>query len=95
MKKLNEVLGHEAEISALVKEAKAQGVDEEFLNKVLAASETPEDTIADLRVLAEPRGKRITPKTAKPPPYERELDPHEESIFLETLAGEHEPETVV
>ena len=101
MKKLSQILEYEVgpederEISALVEKVKANGVDEEFLNKVLASSESAEDTVADLRVLAEPKGKRITPKTPPLPPYERELEVFEEQIFLEMLEGEHQPVTTV
>ena len=109
MEKLRDVAGHEHDeagrftagaadakaIESLVKEAKAQGVDEEFIKKVIVASETPEDTIADLKVLAEPKGKKLIPRLPPLEPYERELEVFEESLFLETLAGEHQPETIV
>ena len=94
LKALSEIVSN-SEVQALAEQAKAQGVDEEFLKKVLVASGTPQDAIADLKVLATPKGKRITPKTPKPPPYERELDPHEEWLLEEMLAGELEPQTTV
>lgn len=96
MKQPGEVAGHKqahTEIAALVKEAKAQGIDPEFIKKVIASSESHEDTIADLQGLTrKEKSRRPLPPLSH---RERELDPHDESIFEEMLAGEHEPETIV
>lgn len=85
------------EVAGLIEQARAQGVDENLLKRVGSAAGSREDHLADLRVLARPKGARITPKLPDLPPrvHERQLDHHEESIFEETLAGEHEPQRTV
>ena len=100
MKEISEVAEDEyrpdetdPEIATLMKAAREQGASETFLRQVGLAAGNREDHIADLKSLGEPRGKRHSPKTAPNPPYERYLDPHEETIFEEMLAGEHQPVT--
>ena len=87
---------NDPEIAALSAPARKEGTSEELLKAVAGACESREEHLADLRTLAEPRGKRIIPGELPPlPPYHRELEAYEEVIFLETLAGEHEPRYVV
>jgi hypothetical protein len=96
MKNAGEIAGHRQvhpEVAALVKEAKNQGIDGEFIRQVVASSESDEDTIADLKDLTK---KETSVGKLKPLPHrDRVLDPHEENIFEETIAGEHQPQTTV
>ncbi|HVN69303.1 MAG TPA: hypothetical protein VMU38_06625 [Candidatus Binatia bacterium] len=89
MRKLSDT---DQEIAALQKQALALGVTEEALKAIASASGTREDHIADLKAVTRPNEQL---HTAPNPPYERHLEPHEESIFEEMLAGEHVSETTV
>ena len=93
--KLSEVLRNDYELTLLVSQAKARGVSGSVIAKALKAAKTRDGAVADMKTLAGPI--ESAPKLPPLPPWvhERELEPHEEQIFLEMLDGKHQPQTTV
>ena len=69
-----------------------QGFSNDDIRRIIAEADTPQAAFDRLTELADPPRRCAPPPM---PPYERELEPHEEQIFLEMLEGDHQPVTSV
>jgi hypothetical protein len=83
------------EAKKLFRRVRLQGFSNDGIRRIIAEGDSPQAVFDRLTELADPR--RVCPKLPPLPllVHERELDPHEEQIFLETLAGDHQPQTTV
>ena len=93
MEKETEVDWTKPEAKKLFRRVRLQGLSNDDIRRIIADADTPQAAFDRLTEIADPR--RVCPKTPKPPPYERELDPHEETALDEILAGELPSHTTV
>jgi hypothetical protein len=83
------------EAKKLFRRVRLHGFSNDDIRRIIAEEDSPQAVFNRLTALADPG--RACPKLPPLPPHlhERELEPHEEQIFLETLEGGHQPVTTV
>ena len=77
----------------LIEAVRKRGFSDESIKRIIATEATPQEALRLLTDLSKPlvnlpEGAKLPDPSTFPP---RELDAHEEAIYLEMLAGEHEP----
>jgi len=80
------------EAKKLFRRVRLQHFSNDDIRRIIAEAESPKAAFDKLTELADPPR---CPKVPDMPPYERQLEPHEEQIFLEMLEGEHQPRRTV